>query len=55
MKMIDNNMSRTCEGYECGSTKVIMTLPEFGNLCRGCYEELKDEGRIKTVYIQGDY
>ena len=44
-----------CEGYECGSTKVIMTLPEFGNLCRGCYEELKEEGQIKAVIIEGAY
>lgn len=53
--MTDNNMSKTCEGYECGSTRVIITLPEFGHLCEGCYEELKDEGRINTIYIQGDY
>ena len=26
---------------------------EFGIICDVCYDELEEEGRIRTVYIQG--
>ena len=36
------NKERTCEQYECGDT-YYYSLPEFGNLCKGCYLEMFDD------------
>ena len=46
--------SRTCEQYQCGQP-ASYGLPEFGDLCKACYFEMHEDGKVKTIYIEGDY
>ncbi len=46
--------SRTCEQYQCGRP-YFYALPEFGDLCESCYNMMHADGKVKTIYIEGDY
>jgi len=45
---------RICEQYQCGKP-YFYALPEFGDLCKACYLKMHEDGRVKTIYIEGEH
>tara|TARA_R110001606_G_scaffold378857_1_gene538676 strand:+ start:436 stop:609 length:174 start_codon:yes stop_codon:yes gene_type:complete len=46
-----NSKEKICERYECGQP-YFYTLPEVGNLCKGCYLEMHEDAISEAADYQ---